>query len=119
MLQELKSIRQHPNEPLRRWFCDDFFDLIVWLDKSQAVQGFQLCYDIQGLERAFDWREGDALSHHKVDGGEGSALQPKASPVLVQDGKFDKERIAEAFAKASANIDPLISEMVLKKIRTY
>ncbi len=45
MLRELKQVRQHKGEPRRRWFNDDYFDLIVWFSEKDSISGFQLCCD--------------------------------------------------------------------------
>jgi hypothetical protein len=44
MLRELSHVRQALEEPRRRWFADDFFDLIVWLGyrMDQQVAWFVL-----------------------------------------------------------------------------
>jgi hypothetical protein len=44
MLRELSYVRQALEEPRRRWFADDFFDLIVWLGyrMDQQVAWFVL-----------------------------------------------------------------------------
>jgi hypothetical protein len=44
MLRELSHVRQALEEPSRRWFADDFFDLIVWLGyrMDQQVARFVL-----------------------------------------------------------------------------
>ncbi len=57
MLRELADVRQIPGEPRRRWFADDYFDLIVWFDKRGQIIGFQLCYDLPRDEHALTWHE--------------------------------------------------------------
>ncbi len=42
MIVEKKDARQIENEGFRRWFTDDFFDLIVWYENKE-ITGFQLC----------------------------------------------------------------------------
>ena len=36
MLSEDSHVRQPEGEPPRRWFSDDYFDLIVWLDRQES-----------------------------------------------------------------------------------
>jgi len=55
MLTEIRNARQVEGEGFRRWFTDDYFDLIVWYGDQNAMIGFQLCYDKQGKERALTW----------------------------------------------------------------
>ena len=45
MLTEFKGVRQREEEGIRRWFFDDYFDLIIWYDNNHQIEGFQLCYD--------------------------------------------------------------------------
>ena len=40
-----------PGKSSRKWFSDDYFDLIVWIDLNGAVSGFQLRYDKYKKER--------------------------------------------------------------------
>jgi len=42
MLRELSHVRQAFEEPRRRWFADDYFDLIVWVGNRSEYIGFQL-----------------------------------------------------------------------------
>ncbi len=37
MLKELEDIKQFAGEPKRRWFTDEYFDLIVWQDESAEI----------------------------------------------------------------------------------
>jgi hypothetical protein len=39
--------------------------------------------------------------------------------VLVQDGAFDHQRVAEKFRRASAGIEPRLAALVLESLRVY
>ena len=119
MLYEIRHTRQIPGESLRRWFWDDCFDLIVWLHTSQALMGFQLVHDKQRSPRALTWRQDVGYEHHKVDDGENRPGKPKAAPILLPDGSFDRQGIGEAFAHASAHMDTAIAQFVRQKIVAY
>lgn len=119
MLTETTDIRQIPGEPKRRWFSDDDFELIVWTDESNAIMGFQLCYDKNRDMRALTWKAPSTYYHNSVDDGEVHALQPKATPILVADGKFDYRRIANLFIKESTQIDLAIAQFVHTKILEF
>ncbi len=41
MLTESQHVRQIKHDPKRRWFSDDYFDLIVWIGKRGEIIGFQ------------------------------------------------------------------------------
>jgi len=117
VLVEKKDVRQIPGEGLRRWFADEYFDLIVWYEEAQVI-GFQLCYDKGGRERALTWHRPHRFLHTRIDDGE-IPLAYKMSPVLVQDGAFDAGGVAERFRRASAGIDPRVAALVLEQLRVY
>ncbi len=117
MLRELRNVRQDPDERYRRWFEDEYFDLIVWYEGGE-IYGFQLCYDTQGRERALTWIRGQGFSHNRIDDGEKTVGKPM-TPILVQDGLFDKALVGEKFRAASAEIDPAIAELVSGVLRRF
>jgi hypothetical protein len=81
--------------------------------------GFQLCYDKGPNEKALTWVEGIGFSHERVDDGEGIPGYYKMTPILVQDGLFDKDNILALFKKESKEIDPTIVSFVCEKIIKY
>ena len=119
VLTEQKGIRQIPGEGFRRWFTDRDFDLIVWYDDSSGIiVGFQLCYDKQSDERCLTWRRDGSYSHNKVDDGE-IPYSSKMTPVLVADGIFSKETVAEQFKAAAENIESELVDLVYRKLLGY
>lgn len=118
MLKEYPEVSQVEGEPKRRWFYDDYFDLIVWLDNSGDISGFQLCYDKSGYFRALTWYEGKGYTHNSIDEGE-SSFRPKQSPILVADGLFSIGEIAEKFKLASPDLDPDLAGFIYKKVLEY
>lgn len=119
MLKEFLNVRQIPGEATRRWFSDDYFDLIVWVDDAQEVVGFQLCYDVLHTHRALTWHTDIGFAHHRIDDGENRPGKLKASPILVPDGAFDYEQIAQQFKQASQQIDPRIAGFVHDMVQNY
>lgn len=107
MLEERSGVRQVEGEGYRRWFSDRYFDLIVWYtdEAQEEIVGFQLCYDKPGRERAVTWRKDEGFSHNLIDDGE-RPFSSKMSPLLVEDGIFDRDGILENFKEAAGNIDP-------------
>lgn len=114
MLVEMPGVRQVPGEGVRRWFSDAFFDLIVWYANGE-VSGFQLCYDKGHNERALTWHRPRRYTHARVDDGEGP-FGPKMTPVLVQDGLFDRDAIVERFRQAAAGIDGELVDLVCRSL---
>jgi hypothetical protein len=116
MLAELRDVRQIEGEHRRRWFADDFFDLIVWLGDGGEPVAFQLCYDKEGHQRALTWKAPSSYTHTGIDDGENRPGRYKATPILVADGAFDHSAIGERFRRAAAGIDPAIAELVHAKL---
>lgn len=119
MLREAKNVRQNPGEPRRRWFEDEFFDLIVWFEPGEEIWGFQLCYDREHKPRALTWTRQYGYRHDGIDTGEyvwGSSLN---SPVLVADGVFDTVTIPDKLEKAAAELPHAVASFVLEKARRY
>ena len=118
MLQELDNPRQNENE-IRRLFNDDYFDLYVWYDEDNSIKGFQLCYDKNSDARALTWRRDHGYSHMRIDDGETGEFIQKMKPILVPDGIFNFNEIAEKFRKESAVIDRKEADFVYDKIVKY
>jgi hypothetical protein len=114
-----KYVNQIPGEPRRRWFEDNYFDLIVWENELGQIVEFQLCYDKLHNQRSLIWKEQIGYMHNKVDDGENKPGKYKATPILVDDGVFDFAAIAEKFKYKSKDIDTEVSAFVLNKIREY
>ena len=120
MLREHTNVSQIEGEPRRRWFADDYFDLIVWFDESDDIFGFQLCYDKSRNERALTWFEDTGYMHHRVDDGEHTIdIIRKATPILVSDGIFDHIEIAGLFKEQSTKIEERIYHFVYEKISQF
>ena len=117
MLRESPNVHQKRGDPPRRWFSDEFFDLIVWFAPDGSVWGFQLCYDRDAAPRALTWIKGKGASHHGIDEGDSSAGAYDASPVLVQDGLFDAKSVGDRLAQASQSLPPEIRSTVLQELR--
>ena len=118
MLNEFTDVRQVEGEGPRRWFFNDYFDLIIWYRDEGGFDGFQLCYDKSGHERALTWNWNHGYRHNKVDEGE-MPFSAKMTPILVQDGLFDSESIAHRFERESTNIPKEIRDFVLKKLEEF
>ena len=111
MLLENKSI----SEQGRRWFGDDYFDLIVWYDEDGRMTGFRLCYEIHANERALSWMERTGLTHHRIDSGD-SSPQMNMAPILLPDDIVPYEEIARQFNDRAGNIEQDIFNLVIRKL---
>ncbi len=119
MMYEYTKTQQVPNEPFRRWFGDEYFDLIIWYNTDESFYGFQLCYDRTFDERALTWKADKGFSHQKVDSGARDSL----TPILVSDktssDMFDAQKIMKKFQEHSKEIDSGIVMFVSEKILDY
>lgn len=120
MLYEITGVKSYDNEPARRWFFDHDIDLTVWFDENGNITGFQICYDKPQNPHAFTWWEQNGYQHHLIDDGErfGTSAR-KGIPILMLDGFFDKDRIAELFRAKSKGLDPKIALFVYDRIIQY
>lgn len=122
MLSEDISVRQFDGEPVRRWFSDHYFDLIVSFDGQAEELGriisFQLCYDKLGDERALFWTRPAGYTHYRVDTGEDGA-RSKRTPVFIPGGQFEQAKIVERFREQCTQIDQQIAQFVFQKISEY
>ncbi|MDQ3585182.1 MAG: hypothetical protein M3407_05355 [Acidobacteriota bacterium] len=122
MLRELRFIT--PDRGLtRRWFVDDYFDLIVWHDARREIVRFQLCYDKRRDERALTWQQDAGFAHERVDEG-GASVWDQRAPVLRDVGGAEETALALAylralFAQRSAGIDPAIASFVCRKLAEH
>jgi len=115
MLREIKSVRQIPGEPVRRWFNAEDMDLIVWYQASEII-GFQLCYDKSTNEKAISWKQGLGLKHEDVNNNDVRDGPYKGSPVLTLNNAYDIEKIKRSFEEYSQYMDDNVSQFVLQKL---
>src|SRR5438105_15406914 len=80
----------------RRWFFDEYFDLIVWYDWDLTIRGFQLCYDKPGHERALTWTMERGFRHDEVDSGDEDPRANRA-PILTAATSFPAEMVRREF----------------------
>ncbi|ADN02727.1 hypothetical protein [Spirochaeta thermophila] len=121
MLREIRHVRQEPGV-FRRWFQDEYFDLIVWYRDDgpptvERIVGFQLCYDRQGDERAFTWQAAGGWSHMRVDGGD-VPFSIKQSPVLMPDGEFRTDEVLARFLEASTRLEPQLVRFIVERMES-
>ena len=102
----------------RRWFSDDDFDLIVWLDSRGAIRWFELCYDRSRVERALTWTPTHGYQHWRVDTGDASGLNYAMTPILEPDDtEFPKDRVIAAFVAAADALEPTLRSFVVQRLQ--
>ncbi|MEM7016342.1 MAG: hypothetical protein AAF512_03255 [Pseudomonadota bacterium] len=120
MLLEIPNVSQAPGEPRRRWFTDDDFDVIVWFDGADEILGFQIAYDKREQQKALTWFPKQGFNHNIIDEGEDRPGRYKGTPILVVDGAFNAQAIADSFSAASNKleqdlVDFIYNTLTLKK----
>jgi len=103
----------------KRWFGDSYFDLFVWLDETNTIVSFQLCYGKPVDEHALTWMFPSIYYHQRVDDGENRPGKSKSTPVLLPDGMVDVPAIIRRFQDESKEIDPSVSTFVHRKILDF
>ncbi len=119
MLKEARHVTQVKGEPRRRWFEDEYFDLIVWFEPGDEISGFQLCYDREKNPRALTWTKKHGYKHAGIDNGENAWGAPKNSPVLVEDGLFDAPSIGKKLEKSAGELPEELGAFVIEKVRSF
>lgn len=117
MLKEYSSTT-YPAQGGRRWYSDNYFDLIVWTGPDGFISGFQLCYDKYKRERALTWTKETGYSHERVDDGESNPAKNQ-TPILVPDGVCPIREIIDLFLSRSAEVEPPIRTFITDRLREY
>lgn len=118
MLREI-NVAQKEEDIFRRWFKDDYFELIVWYNRNDySIRGFQLCYDIARNERSLTWTAGRGFAHTGVDDGSRPMRHP-SSPTLVEDGVFPAQAVLDRFVRSCAGIDRILARLVISKLDEF
>lgn len=115
MLKELKSTRQIPGEPFRRWYGDADNDLIVWLDRYRVI-GFQLLVPGGCDHTVITWHEGQGTTVAGLDDGEGRPGRPKMAPILSQPSAIDLDKVVRHFKTISEEVPSGLAALVEHKI---
>ena len=118
MLREIGNVHQQDPGLRRRWFCDDYFDLFVWVNPGGDIVAFQLCYDLSARQRVLSWREHGGYTHHRIDSGEQSTFK-NMTPILVDDGALPLPGVLEKFDARAAGIDGRVRVFVRERLLEY
>ncbi|MBI4624167.1 MAG: hypothetical protein HY736_13250 [Verrucomicrobia bacterium] len=116
VLREIKSVKQERGTGWRRWFESDGLDLVVWLDGSGKVTGFQLCYDFGQGEQALTWREGTGFAHSNVDAGDETPLKNRTPILVPPEGGVPWSRLEREFDARSESLEPALRQLVHRSL---
>jgi hypothetical protein len=101
----------------RSWMSDDYFDLIVWYEPSNAIHGFQLCYG-KPFERALTWLKTRGFTHAKIDSGEDDPEANRA-PILLPDASFPTAEVSREFHQRSQQLPKSLRNFVMAKLKQF
>lgn len=106
MLKKLNS----KNSKDQIWYCDDDWDLVVWVNADQSPRGFQICYDRDEEEKALTFANGE-FSHELVDDGMDSP-NTNHSPTLENKVPFNAKKILKEFESKSEFVEKIYFEYI-------
>lgn len=118
MLMELPLRRRNAEDAQRRWFFSHEQELIVWLDESGQIRGFQLCYDKNRSERAITWRRERGFEHAVVDDGHCFAGDCR-TPFLYPNGHCDVGRVIARFREGAQALPVEVRRLVIERLGEY
>lgn len=113
MFKEIRNVRQERVTGRRRWFDDDVLplELIVWYDARDAVEGFQLCYNLGAGEHALTWRPRAGFAHNAVDTGTGGPFANR-TPILIPDGAVPWNELIAQFTQSCSSLESALRDLV-------
>lgn len=114
-MKEHRLTLSYPTEEPRKWFSDDYFDLIVWYGSTGQITSFQLCYDVAEDQRAISWDVVKGFSHSRIDEGEDNPEQNR-SPILIPDTEKIDHTVIEKFTEHSKSLESKTTCFVLEKL---
>lgn len=102
----------------RTWMSDDYLDLIVWYESSNAVHGFQLCYGKPEREQALTWLKDRGFTHARIDSGE-EMPEANRTPILLPTDAFPAEQVEREFQQRSEQLPKSLRNFVLTRMRKF
>ncbi len=119
-LSENRSVRQRPEEGFRRWFVNEYFDIIIWYESRHTPPtGFQLCYDRHANERAFTWQRGKQSSHFVSDQPHGERSAWAATAILHGDAGPVPSDVLSRLRNEQGELDGARLELIDRTAREY
>ena len=116
-LKENQEVRQREEEGWRRWFVNDYFDIILWYNKKGGdLIGFQVCYG-RGTadERAYTY-EFSSQSHHFVaEGQKPNSLGNLGTAILTGDAGRMPQDVLDKLVDEAGDLPPNMLRLILEK----
>ncbi len=119
-LVENKNVRQRPDEGFRRWFLNDYFDVIVWYESAAGeMTGFQLCYNRSVDERAFTWQRNKRSSHFVSSGADERGTPWIATAVLHGDAGPVPPDVLDRLEREQGHLDEDLLRFIMEQATSY
>ncbi|TVR67412.1 MAG: hypothetical protein EA427_13820 [Spirochaetaceae bacterium] len=119
-LVENKTVRQRPEEGFRRWFLNEYFDLIFWYESEDGpLTGFQLCYSRHVKERAFTWQRDKQSSHFVSAGSDERGVPWIATAVLHGDAGPVPDETLRRLRDEQGELEQDLLERVISAAEAY
>lgn len=116
-IKENLEVRQRDNEGWRRWFVNDFFDIILWYSKKDGeLIGFQVCYG-RGTadERAYTY-EFSSQSHHFVaEGQKPNSLGKLGTAILTGHAGRIPQHVLDKLVDEAGDLPSNMLRLILEK----
>jgi len=112
-------VKQIEGEGKKRWFEDNYFDLLIWENENNEIINFQLSYNKVLDQHTVIWSKKTGYFHKKVDDGESNLGKHKASPILLSNGVFDFKFVADKFEADCKDMDKKVFEFICDKLKNY
>lgn len=106
MLRKLNS----KNSKDQIWYCDDDWDLVVWVNDDQSPRGFQICYDRDNEEKALTFAHGE-FSHELVDEGNDEP-HTNHSPTLDHEVPLNAKKMLKEFEAKSEFMEKIYFDYI-------
>ena len=120
MLKENKTVRQREKEGFRRWFVNDYFDIIIWYTNiNSKLKGFQVCYSRNKAEKAFTWEPNSVSSHYVSDSGFEKGRPSFGTAILIGHAGKIHEIVINRLIKEQGELDNDILDFIVDKINEY
>jgi hypothetical protein len=112
VLREFVHVKQENGPGRRRWFETENFELVVWLDGRDEVEGYQICYDLGRGEHALTWRPRLGFRHDEVDSGDEPRGGGKMTPILIPKGAVPWTELTRRFETVGGSLESGLRELV-------
>lgn len=97
------------------WFCDNVFDVIIWINEDLTPRGFQICYDIDESEKAVSFHDGK-FHFDNVDSG---TCDPNFnhSPILTTQTAADIKYIIDEIKPRMEFMEKIYGEYIISNLK--